>query len=89
MYSQDVKSAPTPSSRRRTIARGLAACLLLLVMLAGVSCISVKTEHRVDPIHITMDVNVRMEKALDETFSGLDAKASEIAAQQKMQKEEL
>jgi len=40
----------------------------------------VKTEHRVEPIKITMDVNVRLERELEETFGALDARSREIAA---------
>ncbi len=54
------------------------ACLLVLlsVMLGG--CISVKTEHEVKPIHITMDVNlnVKVDKALNDFFGDLDQKAT-------------
>ena len=54
------------------------ACLLVLlsVMLGG--CISVKTQHEVKPIHITMDVNlnVKVDKALNDFFRDLDQKAT-------------
>lgn len=51
--------------------------LLPLSLLTG-GCISVKTEHEVKPIHITMDVNlnVKVDKALDDFFGDLDAKAT-------------
>lgn len=56
------------------------ACLLLLA-LAGCS-----TSHEVDvkpveikPIHITIDVNVRVDKALDDFFGDIDAAAEELA----------
>lgn len=52
---------------------------LLAVATGLVGCVSVKTEHRVEPIHITMDVNVRLERELEAAFSDLDAKANEIA----------
>lgn len=46
----------------------------------GVSaCVSVKTEHRVEPIQITMDVNVRLERELEDSFGALDARSREIA----------
>ena len=53
--------------------------LLCLGALAG--CFSVKTEHRVEPIHITMDVNVRLERELEESFGALDARSRQIAKQ--------
>ncbi|WPJ95412.1 hypothetical protein SH580_18495 [Coraliomargarita algicola] len=47
-------------------------------MSAG--CVSVKTEHRIEPIQITMDVNVRLERELEKSFAELDARSREIAA---------
>ncbi|MDI1336042.1 MAG: hypothetical protein PSU94_07635 [Lacunisphaera sp.] len=52
------------------------ACAPLL--LGG--CLNVKTEPiEVKPIHITVDVNVRVEKALDDFFGDLDKKSTTIA----------
>jgi len=45
--------------------------------LAG--CVSVKTQHKIDPIHITMDVNLRLEKELEATFSALDRQTKALA----------
>ena len=47
---------------------------LLPLALAFGGCMSIKTQHEVKPIHITMDVNVKMtmEKALDDLFGDLD-----------------
>ncbi len=46
----------------------------LVVALAG--CLSVKTEPiEVKPIHITVDVNVKVDKALDDFFGDIDKKA--------------
>ena len=36
--------------------------------LAG-GCIQVKTESEIKPIHITMDVNLKVDKALDKAFA--------------------
>ena len=48
------------------------------LLLAG--CINVKTEPiEVKPIHITVDVNVKVERALDDFFGDLDKKSSTIA----------
>lgn len=54
------------------------ACLLILLTAALSGCISVKTEHEVKPIHITMDVNlnVRVDKALNDFFGDLDKKVT-------------
>lgn len=52
----------------------LAACLLLTATAFGCS-----TSHKVEvapvevkPIHITIDVNVRVDRALDDFFSDID-----------------
>ena len=60
------------------------ACRAMLKVMAGIivcvglssGCVRVK----VDPIHITMDVNVRMEKELDSFFGDIDAAAAKKAA---------
>lgn len=57
----------------------IVAALLAMWSLSG--CFSVKTEHRVEPIQITMDVNVRLERELEESFGALDARSREIAEQ--------
>lgn len=50
--------------------------LLLAAVSATTSCVSVKTEHKIEPIHITMDVNVRLEQELDKAFEDLDRQAA-------------
>ncbi len=47
--------------------------LLLAVAwgLAAGGCLSIKTEHEIKPIHITMDVNLKVQKELNE-FLDLD-----------------
>ena len=53
--------------------------LLPLLILGG--CLNVKTEPiEVKPIHITVDVNVKVDRALDDFFGDLDKKSSTIAA---------
>lgn len=53
--------------------------LLAPLSLALASCISVKTEPiEVKPIHITVDVNVKVDRALDDFFGDLDRKSSTI-----------
>ena len=43
------------------------------------ACLSVKTEPiEVKPIHITVDVNVKVDKALDDFFGDLDKKSATI-----------
>jgi len=53
--------------------RALAAALLLL----GAGCLHVKT----DPVevHMTVDVNVRIDRALDDFFGDVDRRSTTIA----------
>ncbi|QYM79621.1 hypothetical protein K0B96_03100 [Horticoccus luteus] len=43
-------------------------------LLAGAGCVQVA----VKPIHITVDVNVKVDKALDDFFGELDSKSATI-----------
>jgi hypothetical protein len=58
--------------------RRLSLVLPLLAMnIAG--CLSVKTEPiEVKPIHVTVDVNVKVDRALDDFFGDLDKKSTTI-----------
>ena len=49
----------------------LAALLLVEAGVVANGCLSVKTEHEVKPIHITMDVNLKVQREL-ESFLNLD-----------------
>ena len=40
-----------------------------LAVLAAAGCLSVKTENEIKPIHITMDINLKVDKELDRQFS--------------------
>jgi hypothetical protein len=52
---------------------------LLLLPLGG--CLQVKTDAiEVKPIHITVDVNVRVERALDDFFGDLDRSSTTLTA---------
>ena len=42
--------------------------------LAACGCIQVKTESEIKPIHITMDVNLKVDKDLDKAFADEDQK---------------
>ena len=54
--------------------------LLALPLLCG-GCLNIKTAPiEVKPIHITVDVNVKVEKALDVFFGDLDKKSTTVAA---------
>lgn len=45
------------------------ALILPLSALAAAGCIQVKTESEIKPIHITMDINLKVDKELDRQFS--------------------
>ncbi len=48
------------------------------------ACINVKTAPiEVKPIHITVDVNIRVEKALEDFFGDLDSKSSTLSTAKK------
>ncbi len=54
------------------------ACVAVLPLLGG--CLNIKTEPiEVKPIHITVDVNVKVEKALDDFFGDLDKQSATLA----------
>ena len=42
---------------------------LALAAVCAAGCIQVKTESEIKPIHITMDVNLKVDKALDKAFA--------------------
>jgi len=53
--------------------------LLLAVPLILSGCLTVKTEPiEVKPIHITLDVNVKVDRALDDFFGDIDKKSTTI-----------
>ena len=56
----------------RKTRRAMMAALLpvMAVALLG-GCVSIKTEHEVKPIHITLDVNLKVQKELED-FLNLD-----------------
>ncbi len=56
--------------------------LLFLPLLSSLGgCLSVRTEPiEVKPIHVTVDVNVKVDRALEDFFGDLDQKSSTINA---------
>ena len=61
------------------------ASLLLLLMSVGCTKHEVETKSQVEvapvevkPIHITIDINIKVDRALDDFFSDLDETAEEI-----------
>jgi len=64
----------SPSLRLTATALGLAG---FAALFSG--CVNLRTEPiEVKPIHITVDVNVRIERALDDFFGDLDAKSQSL-----------
>lgn len=56
----------------------LSIAALGTLLLGG--CLNVKTAPiEVKPIHITVDVNVKVEKALDDFFGDLDKKSTTVS----------
>ena len=43
--------------------------LVSAALLSAVGCFTVKTESEIKPIHITMDVNLKVDKELDKAFA--------------------
>jgi len=65
------------ASSRMTPSRLSPLPLLVLSLLGG--CLNVKTEPiEVKPIHITVDVNVKVDRALDDFFGDLDKKSTTL-----------
>lgn len=51
------------------------------VLLPAAGCLNVKTAPiEVKPIHITVDVNVKVERALEDFFGDIDKKSATIEA---------
>ena len=63
--------------------RRCGTCLTLTLLLIGSGCQTkhqVETVHKVEvaPMHITIDVNVKVDQALDDFFGDLDAAEDDI-----------
>ncbi|MDM8540822.1 hypothetical protein QUF75_08655 [Desulfococcaceae bacterium HSG7] len=64
------------------IARKIVAVALFLTLFACQSKHDINVEPvEIKPIHITIDVNVRIEKALDDFFSDIDQEEKKIETQ--------
>ena len=48
------------------------------IALLGSGCI--RTTHEIKPIHITMDINLKVDRALDDFFSDIDQAPAKPAA---------
>ena len=55
------------------------ALISCLAFLALSGCVHVKTDPiEVKPIHVTVDVNVKVDKALDDYFDDIDKKSTTV-----------
>jgi hypothetical protein len=55
----------------------LAAVAALVLLVLSAACVSVRTDPiEVKPIHITVDVNVKVDRALTDFFGDIDRKAA-------------
>ena len=61
----------------RVIARTAAPASLALLLP---SCARVQVEHKVEPIHIVHDINIRVDKHLEDFFAFQDKSATPAAA---------
>ena len=56
-------------SARRVLRRRPPAAILAVVALIGLAGCSATIRHQVDPIHITLDVNLKVDRELDDFFA--------------------
>ena len=61
----------------------LSPTLLLCAIMATSGCINVKTHSTIEPIYMTLDVNlkVQLQKELDSVFADIDAASKAIEDQ--------
>lgn len=66
----------------RKTGRTLVRAAVSLALVAGLSpgCLSLRTEHDVKPIRITMDVNLRIDRQLDAYLDDIYGEAPAAAA---------
>ena len=48
------------------------ACLLLTTAMTSVSCIKMEHEVTIKPVHVTVEVRVKIDQELDDFFGDLD-----------------
>ncbi|MBN1197469.1 MAG: hypothetical protein JXA62_08695 [Candidatus Aminicenantes bacterium] len=54
-----------------------AVFVLMWILIGGVSCIRMKHDMTIQPVHVTVEIRVKIDRALDEFFGDLDAKQYE------------
>ncbi len=61
---------------KRSLTIPLTCSVLFLATLSG--CFTIKTEHEVKPIQINVDVNLKVERELEDLFGDIDAASDTI-----------
>lgn len=61
-------------------------CLVLLFLLHFSRCIKIKHEMTIQPIHVTVEIRIKIDKDLDDFFSDID-QASSSAGEEKQREE--
>ena len=59
----------------------LAAVSLVLLSGLGSGCLSMKTEHEIKPIHITMDINLKVDRQIDNYLDDIYGEIPETPAE--------
>jgi len=62
-------------------------CFFPLSCLLSPGCFTLKTEHEVKPIQITVDVNLKVQRELDDLFGDLDAASTTLESPEKQEEE--
>lgn len=57
--------------------RHIALLSMVLLLLSGSSCIKMKHEMTIQPVHITVEIRIKIDRALDDFFGDLDARQAE------------
>lgn len=77
----------------KIMTRATAVCFAGLAAMSVAGCFQIKTENEikpieVKPIHITVDINVKIDRALDDFFGDLDAAETGGKTGEKAEKKE-
>ncbi len=61
----------------------LSLCLMLLFLIPWSGCIKLKHEMTINPIHVTVEIKVKIDRELDDFFGDIDKAAAEDAQKEK------
>jgi hypothetical protein len=59
----------------------------LVALLAVGGCIKLKHEMTIQPVHVTVDINIKIDRALDDFFGDIDKAGAATAAKTGEQQE--